>query len=374
MARVKRAVHAKKKRRVTLERAKGYYGNKSRSLPRRQRAGHALACSTPTATAGPARASSAGCGSSASTPPAARTASATAGSSPACRPPGSRSTARSWPTSPSPTPAAFAALVEAATEALDDAATPACRPGADRPGDAPSRSAPDTHSVQRLRRLSRRRSARTGRGRVRDRRARRSLAEALDAGVAVDRACVAEPGLPDGAAGRAAAAAGRGRAPWPHRRAGPGRRHRHAPAGGGRGPHRRPSPAADAVAAAGAAGARAGRRGRPRQRRHAAAHGRGRRRRRPWCSATARSTRSAPRCVRASAGLAVPRCRDRAPATASTPLGRAARAPGCRTVATVARGGDALRRRPTWPARWRWCSATRPTACPPTWPPPSTRR
>ncbi|MCC5953026.1 MAG: 50S ribosomal protein L20 [Acidimicrobiia bacterium] len=31
MARVKRAVHAKKKRRVTLERAKGYYGNKSRS-------------------------------------------------------------------------------------------------------------------------------------------------------------------------------------------------------------------------------------------------------------------------------------------------------------------------------------------------------
>jgi large subunit ribosomal protein L20 len=31
MARVKRAVHGKKKRRVVLERAKGYYGNKSRS-------------------------------------------------------------------------------------------------------------------------------------------------------------------------------------------------------------------------------------------------------------------------------------------------------------------------------------------------------
>lgn len=31
MARVKRAVHAKKKRRATLERAQGYYGNKSRS-------------------------------------------------------------------------------------------------------------------------------------------------------------------------------------------------------------------------------------------------------------------------------------------------------------------------------------------------------
>jgi large subunit ribosomal protein L20 len=31
MARVKRAVHSKKHRRVVLERAKGYYGNKSRS-------------------------------------------------------------------------------------------------------------------------------------------------------------------------------------------------------------------------------------------------------------------------------------------------------------------------------------------------------
>lgn len=32
MARVKRAVHSKKRRRTTLGRAKGYYGNKSRSL------------------------------------------------------------------------------------------------------------------------------------------------------------------------------------------------------------------------------------------------------------------------------------------------------------------------------------------------------
>ena len=31
MARVKRAVHSKKHRRATLEKAKGYYGNKSRS-------------------------------------------------------------------------------------------------------------------------------------------------------------------------------------------------------------------------------------------------------------------------------------------------------------------------------------------------------
>jgi large subunit ribosomal protein L20 len=32
MARVKRSVHSKKRRRVVLERAKGYYGNKSRSF------------------------------------------------------------------------------------------------------------------------------------------------------------------------------------------------------------------------------------------------------------------------------------------------------------------------------------------------------
>jgi len=32
MARVKRGVHAKKKRRVVLDRAKGYYGNRSRSF------------------------------------------------------------------------------------------------------------------------------------------------------------------------------------------------------------------------------------------------------------------------------------------------------------------------------------------------------
>lgn len=32
MARVKRSVHSKKRRRTTLERAKGYYGNKSRTV------------------------------------------------------------------------------------------------------------------------------------------------------------------------------------------------------------------------------------------------------------------------------------------------------------------------------------------------------
>ncbi len=42
MARVKRSVHSKKRRRTTLERAKGYYGNKSRCVPCGERAGHAL--------------------------------------------------------------------------------------------------------------------------------------------------------------------------------------------------------------------------------------------------------------------------------------------------------------------------------------------
>ena len=42
MARVKRAVGSKKHRRQVLEKAKGYYGNKSRSVPRRQRAGDAF--------------------------------------------------------------------------------------------------------------------------------------------------------------------------------------------------------------------------------------------------------------------------------------------------------------------------------------------
>jgi hypothetical protein len=57
MARVKRAVHSKKRRRTVLERAQGFYGNKSRSYTR---------SSTRIATAGPGRAISASCGSNAS--------------------------------------------------------------------------------------------------------------------------------------------------------------------------------------------------------------------------------------------------------------------------------------------------------------------
>ena len=69
MARVKRAVAGKKHRRTILERAKGYYGNKSRSYrAANEQVMHSG--STPSATVAPARASSASCGSSASTPPA----------------------------------------------------------------------------------------------------------------------------------------------------------------------------------------------------------------------------------------------------------------------------------------------------------------
>ena len=41
MARVKRAVHSKKKHKAVLERAQGYYGNKSRSYKSANEAGHA---------------------------------------------------------------------------------------------------------------------------------------------------------------------------------------------------------------------------------------------------------------------------------------------------------------------------------------------
>ena len=72
-----------KHRRAILEEAKGYTGSRSRHFRKAQRAGHALAAGTRTATAGPARASSGGCGSCASTPRAASTTSRTRGSSPA---------------------------------------------------------------------------------------------------------------------------------------------------------------------------------------------------------------------------------------------------------------------------------------------------
>ena len=67
MARVKRSVHAKKKRREVLEKAKGYTGSRrKRSAWPRNRS--CTPASTRIATAGTARRSSAGCGSPGSTP------------------------------------------------------------------------------------------------------------------------------------------------------------------------------------------------------------------------------------------------------------------------------------------------------------------
>ena len=76
MARVKPAVHSKKQHRAVLARARGYYGNKSRSYrAANEQVMHSLQYVPRPSSA---RASSAGCGSNASTPPAVRTARRTA--------------------------------------------------------------------------------------------------------------------------------------------------------------------------------------------------------------------------------------------------------------------------------------------------------
>ncbi len=81
MARVKRAVHAKKKHKKVLDRAKGYKGARSRRFKTANE--QVMHARTPTATAAPARASSGGCGSSASTPRPASTGCRTPSSWPA---------------------------------------------------------------------------------------------------------------------------------------------------------------------------------------------------------------------------------------------------------------------------------------------------
>ena len=68
MSRVKRSVHARKKRRKVLKEAKGYYGRKHSSYRFAKEQVSARAC-TPTATAATASATSAVSGSPASTPP-----------------------------------------------------------------------------------------------------------------------------------------------------------------------------------------------------------------------------------------------------------------------------------------------------------------
>ncbi len=103
MARVKRSVHSKKHRKATLERAKGYYGNKSRSYrAANEQVMHSLqyAYRDRRAKKGEFRKLwiqriNAACRENGM--------SATAASSAACAWPRSTSTARSWPSWPSPT-------------------------------------------------------------------------------------------------------------------------------------------------------------------------------------------------------------------------------------------------------------------------------
>jgi large subunit ribosomal protein L20 len=68
MARIKRAVQTKKRHKAVLKSARGYYGNKSRYLPRGQRAVDAFGQLRLPRPSGPLRASSVASGFSASTP------------------------------------------------------------------------------------------------------------------------------------------------------------------------------------------------------------------------------------------------------------------------------------------------------------------
>ena len=68
MARVKRAVSAKKRHKSVLDKAKGYYGHRSRNYKTANEA-VITRCATPTPIDAPVRATFAVCGSAASTPP-----------------------------------------------------------------------------------------------------------------------------------------------------------------------------------------------------------------------------------------------------------------------------------------------------------------
>ena len=99
MARVKRAVNAQKKRRVILERASGYRGQRSRLYRKaKEQVTHSLVYAYRDRRK--RKGTSAVCGSSASTPRAARTASRTTASSRASASRACRSTVAcspSWP-------------------------------------------------------------------------------------------------------------------------------------------------------------------------------------------------------------------------------------------------------------------------------------
>ena len=161
MARVKRAVHAKKKRRVILERAQGYYGNKSRSYKPPTSRSCTPAVRVPRPPGPQGRLPVALDPADQRRLPPERHQLQPVHRRPA-RSPRSRSTARSSPTSPCSEPAAFSALVEAATEALDEPRR--ARLGLTATLDGADPVGARHPSVQRLRRLSGRRSARLDEG------------------------------------------------------------------------------------------------------------------------------------------------------------------------------------------------------------------
>ena len=101
MPRVKRSVHARKKRRKVLGQAKGYWGLKSRSYRyAKEQVEHSLVYAYRDRKN--KKRTSASSGSCASTPPPAPTGCRTTSSSPVCTRPASSSTARCWPTWPWP--------------------------------------------------------------------------------------------------------------------------------------------------------------------------------------------------------------------------------------------------------------------------------
>ena len=102
MPRVKRSVHARKKRRKVLGQAKGYWGSRAGATAT-PRSRSTTRSSTPIATARTRSGRSVSSGSCGSTRLPARTGSRTTSSSPACTRRASSSTGRCSPTWPSPT-------------------------------------------------------------------------------------------------------------------------------------------------------------------------------------------------------------------------------------------------------------------------------
>ena len=372
MARVKRAVAQQEAPPRHPRAGQGLLRQQEPFVPRRQRAGHALAGSTPSATAGPARASSASSGSSASTPPAALNgisysrfiAGLKAGRG-RRRPQGPRRPRRRpsprpsplWSRWPQSANADAPEPVAAEASGRPDPEVPVVRTGL---GQEPTGQRPAA-PLEAPQCASGRRVASSSRGRP-------CVGVALDAGapvpIVVPRPTVCSTADDESIARARAAAAGApadraapGR-PWPDRR------HRHAPA-----PARAwstlapstpgrpagswpPRPSAD----------RAGRGVRPGQRRHHPAFGRGRRlQRRRLLPGIGRPLQ--PQDGAVVGGLDLPRADRRRARARSRPWPRWA-THGIHRVGTVARGGtplaEAALRRPRrhragqrgpWPAR-----------------------